>query len=344
MQPDDFETKLAGLWPIADWVDVTVLVAVSGGADSVALLRGLHGLRQVWNDSGRKTEGRLIVAHVNHRLRGDESDGDAEFVTKLASQLQLPCEIILANELSKDSAGDGLEAAARKVRYRLLEQTAGYYGARYIVTAHTADDQAETVLHRIIRGSGLRGLTGMARARPFDCATLLRPLLSVRRAELIAYLASLRQHFRSDSSNNSLAFTRNRIRRKVIPLIEETINAGFVDALRRLATLAGEAQAVVDEQVEAAFECAVSLQDFENVRIDITALAGLHRHVVRELFAMVWRRQAWPLQAMGYEEWELLAAMAMEGRPSSATLPGAVVATVEMPGLLLCIRHTPCAV
>ena len=331
----DFERKLASLWPIDDWADLTVIVAVSGGADSVALLRGLHTLRCDLAQSGISSQGRLLVVHINHLLRGDESDADAEFVRELASQLDLPSEfIIAADEFVVSKLGDGIEAAARNARYTLLEKAAGQHGARYIVTAHTADDQAETVLHRIIRGTGLRGLAGMARARRLGCATLLRPLLAIRRAELTEYLSELGQSFRLDSSNDNLDFTRNRIRHQVIPLVEQTINPGFADALRRLAMLAGEAQSAIDESIETLFARCV-LSTTREVRVNVGMLADIHRHVVRELFSLIWRHQEWPMRAMGFDEWELLAAMAVDRRPYSATLPGAIEATLADKTLIL---------
>src|SRR5690242_11119578 len=131
--------KLAAAWPLVCWQDVTVLVAVSGGADSVALARGLQSLAGA--------EGRLILAHFNHRLRGAESDADEDFVRELATQLEL--RIVVggaATDLKAAGGGAGIEGAARQARYDFLATAAAQCGARYLATAHTADDQAETVL------------------------------------------------------------------------------------------------------------------------------------------------------------------------------------------------------
>jgi tRNA(Ile)-lysidine synthase len=171
-------TKLAGDWPPEQWRDVTVLVAVSGGADSVALLRGLCALRSAG-------DGRLVIAHFNHRLRGAESAADQTFVEELGQQQAL--RVILG---SRD--GDGRassEETLREQRYQFLRQAADQAGARYVAIAHTADDQVETVLHNILRGTGLAGLAGIPRVRPLtEAATLIRPLLGATRAEVLAFL------------------------------------------------------------------------------------------------------------------------------------------------------------
>ncbi|MCE9526209.1 MAG: tRNA lysidine(34) synthetase TilS, partial [Planctomycetales bacterium] len=129
-----FLSKLAAAFPPASWQDVTVLVAVSGGADSVALLRGLLELK------GSSGEGRLIAAHFNHHLRGIESDTDEVFVRDLANELNIPLQVG-SSDAPTGSMGDGIEAAARAARYEFLTEAAKRVGARYVVTAHTADDQ-----------------------------------------------------------------------------------------------------------------------------------------------------------------------------------------------------------
>ena len=131
----------------------------------------------------------------------------------------LACEVATAAlDPAAGSRGQGIEAA-RAARYAVLEEMAGRVGARFVVTAHTADDQAETILHRILRGTGLRGLSGMSRSRRLGPATLLRPLLAIGRAELAAYLRDCQQPFRTDASNRDVRFMRNRIRNELLPLL-----------------------------------------------------------------------------------------------------------------------------
>jgi tRNA(Ile)-lysidine synthase len=312
-------------WPVERWCDLTVLVAVSGGADSVALLHLLLNSQQL--ETARRATaaqppvtGRLIVAHFNHGLRGAESDADERFVGDLAKQLGLRCELG-RGQVGERAAldGDGLEAAARDERYTFLLQTAERVGARYIATAHTADDQAETVLHHIVRGTGLAGLSGIAPVRVLSPAvTLRRPLLDVRRDELRAYLQALGQHvngplWREDASNQELRFTRSRLRHELLPHLMERYNGQIVEALVRLGSLAGEAQAVIDALVN---DLTARVVRFEYAResgqqltIDLAKLTEQPAYLVREVLIAAWTAQGWPRQAMTFGHWDQLAAV-----------------------------------
>ncbi|MGD0653026.1 MAG: tRNA lysidine(34) synthetase TilS [Thermoguttaceae bacterium] len=297
-----FETRLAALWPPDEWRDLTVLAAVSGGADSVALLRAVAALKT-------GGAGRLCVAHFNHKLR-DEAEDDERFVVALCKQLGLSCETGFGHvaQLAAD-ASEGIEPAARRARYEFLKETAGRLGARFVLTAHTADDQAETILHRIVRGTGIAGLAGMSRTRRLGHATLLRPLLSVRRRELEEYLRDIGQPFREDSSNADRRFTRNRIRHELLPLLGRQYNSAVADALLRLGSLAADVQGVIDELVDQLHQRAVKFENKSAVEIDTAQLAGQPPHLLRELLALVWRRQSWPMRSMGFVQWDQLARM-----------------------------------
>jgi tRNA(Ile)-lysidine synthase len=331
-----FEEKLAASWAPDAWRDVTVLAAVSGGADSVALLRGLLTVRQTG-------PGRLIVAHLNHQLRGAESDEDQAFVVELCRQLQVPCE---AESLPMHARPPrrGVEAAARAARYEFFTRTAARLGARYVVTAHTADDQAETILHRILRGTGIAGLAGMARVRPLNQATvLIRPLLACRHREVLDYLAALGQPFRHDSSNTDLRFTRNRIRHQLLPQLAADFHAGVTDAVLRLGALAHEAQAVLEGLAQELAERCVVCESATAVRIALPAVVGHPRYVVRELCVGIWQRQGWPLRAMGLAQWDQLADLLAGGAAAGSqkcVLPGGIVA--EICGDQLRLQAPPC--
>ena len=298
------ERALAEAWTPAAWRDVTVLLAVSGGADSVAMLRAMAALKT-------DGSGRLRVVHLNHQLRGQESADDEAFVVELCQRMGIPHETGQVDTPGlAGSSRDGLEAAARKARYDFFRETAHRLGARYVVTAHTADDQAETILHRILRGTGVAGLAGMARARPLGSAvTLMRPFLSIRRREILGYLGKLGQIYRQDSSNVDLQFTRNRIRHQLLPNLAENFNPGVVDALLRLGSMAGEVQSVIDVIVADLADRCVSRDPSGAILINVPKLGTQPRHVLRELLIGAWREQGWPLQSMGFAEWDLLADM-----------------------------------
>jgi len=326
-----FENLLAKAWSPFDWGEVTVVLSVSGGADSVALLRAMAALVP------SNSVGRLVVAHLNHQLRGDDSANDERFVRDLAETLGLSFDVERADHARLEAVGqDGLEAAARQARYDFLRRTAERWGARYVATGHTADDQAETILHRIVRGTGITGLSGMARARTLSPATtLIRPLLTFRRAEIVAYLDELGQGYRTDASNTDTRFTRNRIRHDLLPRLTQEYNPSVVDALLRLGSLARESQGVVDRLVDdLRSRCVTRPCDSPvSVAVDTSQLRDQPRYVVRELLLAVWRDEKWPMQAMGFTQWESLAALLLgdadmgdEPPTRKKVFPGGIVA------------------
>ncbi len=202
-----------------------LLVAVSGGGDSVALLHILHQLapRRGWL---------LVVGHVDHGLRPD-SEEDARFVRELARSLDLACRV---QRVQARRPGLSPEEAARLARRRALAEMAGQAGARVIALAHTADDQAETVLARVLCGTGPTGLAGMRTFSP----PFWRPLLQARRGELREYLESRGLDWREDPSNREMGPLRNRIRQGLLPLARELVNPRAEEALCRLARLCAD--------------------------------------------------------------------------------------------------------
>lgn len=326
-----FEQKLILAWPTAVWQDVTVLVAVSGGPDSVALLRGLASIDG--RGAGGQGEGQLIAAHFNHGLRGEQAAADEAFVIELCQRLQIGCRVGRAGENGGGAALSG-EAALRTARYQFLSDAARHVGARYVATGHTADDQAETVLHRIVRGTGIAGLAGMRRHRQLiPGVSLVRPLLNVSRREVLDYLAGIGQSYREDHSNADLRYTRNRLRHKLLPHLAAKYNPGVVDAVTRLAALAGEVQDVMARLVDDLSTRCVMADGPGEVTLDCDVLASAPRFLVRELLIAIWRRQGWSLQAMGFQRWEELAELVLAS-PEVLPLwkkvfPGPVVATRE---------------
>ncbi|MGO9317305.1 MAG: tRNA lysidine(34) synthetase TilS [Terracidiphilus sp.] len=219
-------------------IDVSLLrpglrlaVGLSGGADSVALLRTLAELR-------RELGLVLHAAHLHHGLRGEEADGDLAFARTLAAQLGLPFHEarINAGATAIENA-ETIEEAARRLRYSWFRQLMASGEVEAVATAHTRDDQAETVLAKFLRGAWTEGLSGIHPVIEFPDGRILRPILSTTRAEVEAYLGALGQEWREDSSNRHLTFTRNRIRHELLPLLEGW-NPQLREHLAQMATLA----------------------------------------------------------------------------------------------------------
>ncbi len=217
-------------------------VGLSGGADSVALLRAL---------AQRSGELGLVLhaAHLHHGLRGAEADADLEFARSLAAELVLPfheARMDIAAEARADSASgkaaESIEEAARRVRYGWFRQLMAAGEVDAVATAHTRDDQAETVLGKFLRGAWTEGLSGIHPVVEFPEGRILRPLLAASRAEVEAYLKSLGQSWREDSTNQHLTYTRNRIRHELLPLLE-TWNPQMREHLAQMAALARDEEA-----------------------------------------------------------------------------------------------------
>ena len=206
-------------------------VGVSGGADSVALLRTLH--------QHAATLGLVLhAAHLHHGLRGAEADADLEFVRDLAAQLGVPfyeSRVDAAAEAAR--AGESIEEAGRRLRYAWCRTLLTNTPLDAIATAHTHDDQAETVLGKFLRGAWTEGLSGIHPVVEFPEGRILRPLLGATRAQVEAYLKALGQGWREDSSNRDPPFTRNRIRHELLPLLE-TWNPRLREHLAQMAELA----------------------------------------------------------------------------------------------------------
>ena len=334
IRPHPVKQQLNLSWPAERWRDLTVLVAISGGADSVALARALVSLRQ-------PGEGRLVLAHYNHGLRGRESDADQAFVVEFGRGLGLAV-VSGGREGERGRGGEGEKGASeeslRSLRYGFLAQIAAQVGARYVVTAHTADDQVETVLANVLRGTGLAGVAGIPRVRKLtDSATLVRPLLDVTRAEVIDYLRQLGQPFRDDASNASLDYTRNRIRHELLPLLEKTYNPQVREAILRLSHLAGEAD---DEINGLAAELASQLVQHVpgGIAIPVERLTSLSPFMARSVLRAAWHLQGWPEQEMGLAEWEALLTLACASTAPPRVFPGAIRA--ELNGSVLELRRS----
>ena len=211
-----------------------VLIALSGGADSVALAWALCRLRQ--------QEGwRLCAAHVNHGLRGEESDGDQAFVEALCRRLELPCACL---RLSPPAHAG--ETWAREARYQALAAMAREQNCSVIALAHHRDDQAETLLEHLLRGCGPEGMAGMRPLRQSEGLTLVRPLLNVGRASLREALAQAGESWREDSTNAAPMCLRNRLRLEVMPALE-ALAPGAAARMAEAARLQAQEQSMLEE-------------------------------------------------------------------------------------------------
>ncbi len=236
-----------------------ILVAVSGGLDSVALL---HLLAQSHSD----LQISLQVVHVHHGLREEEADRDLEFSRKLAAALNLPFHFRKVNARAyAQSHKLSLEESARALRYQAFDEVLAETGATKLATAHTADDQAETILDHLLRGSGVTGLRGILQKRD----SYARPLLVFTRHELDDFVRQNKIVFCEDSSNRDASFKRNRIRHELIPYLKKHFNSNLTDTLGRTATILDENEAFLTEFAGNAYKSLVSLQKKNEIILEI---------------------------------------------------------------------------
>ena len=312
-----FERGVENDWPATDWCQLSVLVAVSSGPDSVALLRALSSLRR--NSVG---SGSIQAAHFNHGWRAEASDQDQMFVHQLCERLSIPLHVCRSSRSIKK------EETARTERYDFLKSKAEELGARYLAMGHNANDQAETILHRIIRGTALRGLSGIpARRRMGEAVTICRPILWASRQEVMDYLQTIDQPFRVDESNADKTFTRNRIRHDLLPQLAIDYNSGVIQSLLRLGTLAAETNQFVDQEVQRLVSTCVLEQNHDLVRLARATLLDASPFLLRETLIAVWRSQGWPEQSMGFDQWDGLGRAIRTG--ATICLPGKIRLTTN---------------
>ncbi|HOQ37958.1 MAG TPA: tRNA lysidine(34) synthetase TilS [Acetivibrio sp.] len=250
-----------------------IVIGVSGGPDSLCLLHILYSLKD-------KMGLKLFVAHVNHMLRGDESLKDESFVGDICRKLNIVFESVHIDigKLAKER-GLSLEEAGRMERYRFFDSVADRYGAERIAVAHNKNDQAETVLMNIIRGSGLDGLKGMEYKR----GRIIRPFLQIERAEIENYCREHGLEPRVDSSNLENIYTRNRIRLDLIPHIDSLFKTDIVKSIGRLADLVREDSSFIEEQIDKVYNnINIEVKESE-ATLNISEIKGYHIAVIRRI-------------------------------------------------------------
>jgi tRNA(Ile)-lysidine synthase len=303
------------------------VVALSGGPDSVALARAVLLVRP---DPSTP----VVLAHANHQLRGEESEGDEAFVIEFHAALVATGSANLSLARTRlDVQGAArqenanLEAVARALRYRWLAEVARKHGIGLVATGHTASDQAETVLHHILRGTGLSGLRGIAGRRELDSSSprveVIRPLLTVSRQEILDWLATLGQPFRQDSSNRDDRFTRTRLRHELLPHLRQHYNPRIDLVLVHLAQQAGEVCRREEEEAAGLLARAELPRAGNLVILDVRPLREVEGRRVRAVLRWVWQREGWPRREMGLAHWRQLERLVHDDQ-GAHDLPGKI--------------------
>lgn len=308
-----------------------VLLGISGGADSTTMLHLFAALarRDDWNL-------RLHVVHVNHLLRGRDAEQDAAFVAETCRSLEVPCTVESVDVARlAEAEGESVEEVGRRCRFEIYERMCVETDSRLVALGHHADDNAETILHRILRGTGLRGLTGIRPSRPLRPdgeIRIIRPMLHFRRAEILEYVDERGIAYRDDASNASSAHTRNRIRNDLLPLLREWFNPQVEEALIRLADQAGGVQAYLAETGERMLDALVVEWDDRQLVLHCPPLVRKPRVIQTELIQRAILRMGFAEGNLTYEHLNAVADLAAGSEGSK---------TLHLPdGLRVCRRYS----
>jgi tRNA(Ile)-lysidine synthase len=295
-----------------------LLVAVSGGCDSVTLLH-------LCLDEVRSRGWRISVGHVDHALRPDSAE-TARWVAELSESLSLPFFLAeIPPETWGAARGESLEAEARRLRRRLLRDLAREAEAAWVFLGHNLDDQAETVLLNLLRGTGLNGLRGMAGCRP----PWIRPLLKVRRGDLRDYAARRPLAWREDPSNADPGFLRNRIRLRLLPLLESDFSPGAAKTLARTTDLLRPVHAFLEAETDRAYELLGHEDEEGIIRLERARLASYHQAIVEELIRRAFRLLRGSVRDLKRAHVDALIQALRSGQNGETPLPGGITATLD---------------
>ncbi len=308
MTADEITTAVARACRSHGAVGTTVVVGVSGGVDSVTLL---HLMELCRADLGLS----IVVAHLDHGLRGADGNEDAAFVRDLANAAGLPVVIDHVDTPEHARAtGMGPEAAARDLRYRFFRETADRVGARFVLTAHTCDDQAETVLMHLARGSGVRGLGGIPPARPLSpTVTVLRPLLGIARSDVHDLARARGLVWRHDATNDDPTFLRNRVRAILLPALREVFGPSIVPSIARSGDLVRETDEALRAIAEELHQACVWRSD-DVLAFNVDAMSALPRAIAAEIVRTA--------RTVNHDECDRILALLASEAGSIATLRG----------------------
>jgi tRNA(Ile)-lysidine synthase len=257
-----------------------VLIGVSGGIDSICLLYTLYHLKDELKYS-------LIVAHVNHGLRGEQSDREAEFVKGIADELKLPCIVEKIDVLTyMHEKGLSKQSAARELRHDFFERTAKKSSADKIALGHNADDQAETVLMRLLRGSGAGGIAGMRAVRD----KIIRPLIEISRDEITDFVKEEGLKYVEDPSNLETDYLRNKIRLKLIPLLKQEYNPNIIGTLKETAEILRDEDDFMEDYCSTFLPDIILSKRNEAIEIDVNKLKNFHIAIQRRILRIILKR------------------------------------------------------
>lgn len=251
-----------------------VLAAVSGGSDSISLILSLLVLKD-------KYKIKIGIAHLNHMLRGEESLRDELFVEKFAKEMALPffCRQVDVKGHAK-KYGLSIEEAGRELRYDFFQHLADQHGYTKIATGHNKEDNAELVLINLLRGAGPKGLSGIP---PIRNGIYIRPMIRISKKEILGFLKSRNQKFMFDSSNDDMAYLRNRIRCKLLPYLQSEFNPEIIDALDRLSNILKIEEDYFDNETQKAFKFCLLKTDTASVSFSKKKLSDFHPAIVNRV-------------------------------------------------------------
>ncbi|MFO7154788.1 MAG: tRNA lysidine(34) synthetase TilS [Caldicoprobacter oshimai] len=304
-----------------------VLVGISGGPDSVALL---HVLKRLEKDMGIE----VYAAHVHHGIRGTVADRDAEFVAQLCQQWNVPLfvERVDVPRLA-DEWGLTLEEAGRIVRYRFFDKVLQDIRGHKVALGHNRDDQAETILHHILRGTGMQGLQGI---KPVRQNKFIRPLIEVSRAEIEEYCHQNGLEFRVDATNQDVAYTRNRIRHELIPYIKRHFNPNIVDALVRMGAIIRDEEEFLQDYCQKEYDKLVRAFSQNKLRIDLDEFLARPIAVRRRVLRMALKSIGGTLDEIGANHVEDILDMALNSTTGAMlTLPNDIKALKDYDNLVV---------
>ncbi len=265
----------------------SVLVALSGGPDSVALLHLLH-------EQAKANGGKVLAAHVNYRLRGDQSDGDERFCRELCRRLKV--RLFVKRVKPGDIKKGNVQAQARKIRYRFFEEVSARHGIERVAIGHNKSDNAETFLMNLGRGAGTFGLGRMRQP-----GNVIRPLLGWTRSEIEAYLKRQRLSYRVDESNLADKYLRNRVRKRLLPAIAEVLGEKSLDAIDRSGRILAEQEGFLRQFGEEIIKAEVQTSAFGKFILDLTRLRAYHPLIRRIVLALLYEKLTGSLADFDFE-------------------------------------------